>query len=88
MTQFAKAVHFGEHVSFHYVCSNYIPKSLFCVHISGSSVLQVCNSYAYGCNLYPTLPKPATYAHYGKEKFSLSMDSSINKLIGLKKTFG
>ena len=24
--------------------------------------------------------KPATYAHYGKEQFSSSMDSSINKL--------
>ena len=28
-----------------------------------------------------TLAKPATYAHYGKEQFSLSVDSSINKLI-------
>ena len=26
------------------------------------------------------LPKPATYAHYVKEQFSLSMDSFINKL--------
>ena len=25
--------------------------------------------------------KPATYAHYGKEKFSSPTDSSINKLI-------
>ena len=24
--------------------------------------------------------KPAIYAHYGKEQFSLSVDSSINKL--------
>ena len=30
--------------------------------------------------LWPALPKPATYAHYGEEQFSSSMDSSINKL--------
>ena len=28
----------------------------------------------------PDLPKPSTYAHHGKEQFSSSMDSSINKL--------
>ena len=31
-------------------------------------------------NLWPALPKPATYIHYGKEQLSLSMGSSINKL--------
>ena len=30
--------------------------------------------------MWPALPKPTTYAHYGKEQFSLSMDRSINKL--------
>ena len=31
-------------------------------------------------NIWPALPKPATYAHHVKEQFSSSMDSSINKL--------
>ena len=36
--------------------------------------------------MWTTLPKPATYAHYSKEKFSLSMDSSINKLTNCQYT--
>ena len=32
------------------------------------------------CNLWLDLPKPTTYAHNGKEHFSLSIYSSINKL--------
>ena len=30
------------------------------------------------CVCVCVLPKPTTYAHHGKEQFSLSMDSSIN----------
>ena len=30
--------------------------------------------------MWPALPKPSTYAHHGNEQYSLSMDSSINKL--------
>ena len=30
--------------------------------------------------MWPALPKPSTYAHYGKEQFSSSMDSSNNTL--------
>ena len=36
--------------------------------------------------LWPALPKPATHAHYGKEQFSLLMDSSINKLTNYRYT--
>ena len=31
--------------------------------------------------MWLALPTPATYAHYGKEQFSLSMDNSINNLV-------
>ena len=35
----------------------------------------------YACHdMWPALPKPATYAHHVNEQFSPSMDSSINKL--------
>ena len=36
--------------------------------------------------LWPALPKPATYAHHVNEQFSLSMDSSINKLTNCQYT--
>ena len=36
--------------------------------------------------MWPALPKPAIYAHYVKEQFSPSMDSSINKLTNYQYT--
>ena len=36
--------------------------------------------------MWPALPKPATYTHHVKEQFSLSMDSSINKLTNCQYT--
>ena len=36
--------------------------------------------------MWPALPKPATYIHHVKEHFSLSMDSSINKLTNCQYT--
>ena len=38
------------------------------------------------CYMWPALPNPSTYAHYGKEHFSSSMDSSINKLTNYQYT--
>ena len=37
-------------------------------------------------NMWPALPKPATYAHHVNEQFSPSMDSSINKLTNCQYT--
>ena len=38
------------------------------------------------CNMWPALPKPATYPHHVKGHFSPSMDSSINKLTNCQYT--
>ena len=40
----------------------------------------------YTHNYVTALPKPATYAHYGKEQFLPSMDSSIKKLTNCQYT--
>ena len=37
-------------------------------------------------NLWPDLPKPATYVHNGIERFSSPIDSSINKLTSCHNT--
>ena len=42
--------------------------------------------YRFYQYMWPALPKPATYAHHVKEQFSLSMDSSINKLTNCQYT--
>ena len=36
--------------------------------------------------MWPDLPKPATYAHNGKERFSPTIDRSINKLTNCHNT--
>ena len=42
--------------------------------------------YRFYQYMWPALPKPATYTHHVKEQFSLSMDSSINKLTNCQYT--
>ena len=45
-----------------------------------SSYSSYADSAEYKVYMWPDLPKPSTYAHHGKERFSSSLDGSINKL--------
>ena len=46
-----------------------------------------CNKdCSFYLNMWPALPKPATYAHHVTEQFSPSMDCSINKLTNCQYT--
>ena len=50
------------------------------------SIVHVQRLLIFKHKMWPDLPKPATYAHNGKECFSSPIDCSINKLINCHNT--
>ena len=53
---------------------------IMCIYVHKEAIVTI------GPYMWPDLPKPATYAHNGKERFSSPIDSSINKLTNCHNT--
>ena len=70
-------------VSIYYSTSDKKEKYIFLIESKLSVIIinQCSGAASYICRyMWPDLPKPATYAHNGKERSSSPIDNSINKL--------